>query len=195
MKNMSKAVKIAIISLGAAVVVLGAAAIYGYGDIVNKAARISELEGRLEMLIGDSEGKEVLQEKIEFYEKENEMEIPVVKFAYDLAKAYMKSNLDKVEPLLADDMVVIKEQKKIYLVKDGDLKDKSLLFDTTLGLSLKEMVLNDYEKVDDTTYIIEMKQYFEDAKGEAYSKTGTLTLSVVDDNGTLKVKDARFGFK
>jgi hypothetical protein len=195
MKNMSKSVKIAIIALGSAVVILGAAVIYGYGDIVAKAAKISELEGRLELLKGDSEGKEVLQKKIQFYEKENEMEASVIKFSYDLTKAYMKSNLDKVDPLLADDVVVIKDHKKIYIVTDGDLKNKSLLFDTTLGLVLREMVLSDYEKVDDTTYLIEMKQYFEDAKGEAYPKTGMLSLSVTDDNGTLKVKDARFAFK
>lgn len=191
-----------IIILAVLVVSFGAFAGYSYNKAFVLGEKNAELERRLSVLQDQSNSNasyvakiEELQKKVDYFTAEKNNMVPALNLANSVAKSLISANLDKLEPLFDESLIILKEGGKIYLVKDGKLKEKAMLYDSAQRLQLREASLSGYEKLDDTSYFVELKQLFNNERGEKYSQVAYLDLKVIEKEGKLKVMDAKMTFK
>lgn len=157
--------------------------------------KIESLERTVNMLKEKEKLEAVVKEQEEelaFLKKEKEIQPLAIEAAYTFATAIQSGNLDTIDPLLDAKLVVVKEEDKIYLVRDGNLTNKFELMTPTEDMVLSEMRYNTYSKIDEKTYFVQIVHYYKDAKGEAITPPTFMNLKLQDDKGKLKVIEVEY---
>lgn len=163
--------------------------------IKKQSANILQLQKTVDMLKEKEKLEAVVkaqEEELTFLKKEKEVQPIAISLAFDYANAVQSGNLDTIEPMLSSKLVVVKEDNKIYIVKDGNLQDKLELITPTKDMVLKEMRYNAYSKVDDTTYFVQLVHYYENGDGEPITPPTFMNLMLQDEKGKMKVLEVSY---
>lgn len=148
---------------------------------LQKTVSILKTKEKLETVVKDQ------QDKLDFYKSENDMASGVMNFGYDFAKSVISGNLDQIEPLLMDKLVVVKEENKIYIIKDGNLQKKILLYEESPDKVFKEMKMNAYSKLDEKTYAVQLIQFFTTKEGKPLTPSNFMHITLTVEKGKFKV--------